>query len=783
MGEFAIGQSPGRLEDLRLLRGKGRYVEDVAYADAAHGFVLRSPHAHADICAVDAAPALAAPGVLAVLTGADYAADGHGHVPMIGPPIKRRDGSAAFTPPFAPVTDRARFVGDAVAYVVAETLAAAKDAAERIEIDYQPLPAVVEAIDALQPEAPTIWDACPGNECFVHRVGDRAATDTAFAGAAHVVRQRLVISRVLANAMELRGCIGHYDDNAGRYTLHAPIQHPFVARKLLAGTIFSCDEIDVRVITGDVGGSFGIKANIYPEYVLALWASRRTGRPVRWVSERSEGHVSDFHGRDNVSDAELALDADGRFVGFRLRTVVNLGGYLSPLATGPAINNLGTLAGVYTTPASHVEVIGAFTNTHPTAPYRGAGRPEAAYVIERMIDLAAAELGMDAAELRRRNLIPPEAMPYKTSLTFTYDSGEFERNMDDALRAAERDDFEARRAEARLRGKLRGLGIANAIERAAPPGLEHAEIRFDPSGTATVLCGTTSQGQSHETMYAQLLCERLGVEPDALRFVSGDTDRVAFGLGAGGSRSSALGSAALLMAADKTIDKGRAIAADMLEAAEADIAFEDGRYAVAGTDRTVPFLDVVRRAFMPGALADGIEPGMYQSATYKASVPSYPNGCHACEVEIDPETGVVEIVRYTVVDDFGTVLNPLLVKGQVHGGVAQGAGQILMEQVRYDGASGQMLTGSLMDYAMPRADDFAAFEIASNPVPTATNPLGVKGAGEAGCVGALPAVMNGIIDALSPHGIRHLDMPATPERVWRAIRAAGAARDNGRTHS
>ena len=775
MGEFAIGQSPGRLEDLRLLRGKGRYVEDVAYPNAAHGFVLRSPHAHATIRSIDATAAKAAPGVLAVLSGADYAADGLGHVPMIGPPVKRRDGSPAFIPPFPAVTaDRARFVGDAVAFVVAETLAAAKDAAELIEVDYEPLPIVVGGIDALEPHAPTLWDDCPGNECFVYEVGDRAATDAAFENAAHVVRRRLVISRVLANAMESRGCIGHYDDNSGRYTVHAPIQHPFVARKVLAGTIFNCDEIDVRVVANEVGGSFGIKANIYPEYVLALWASKRTGRTVRWASERSEGHISDFHGRDNVSDAELALDGEGKFVGFRLRTIVNLGGYMSPLATGPATNNLGTLAGVYTTPASHVEVVGAFTNTHPTAPYRGAGRPEAAYVIERMIDLAAAELGYDACDLRRRNLIPPDAMPYKTALTFTYDSGEFERNMDDALSAAGRDGFEARRDEARSRGKLRGLGIANAIERAAPPGIEHVEIRFDPSGTATVLCGTTSQGQSHETMYAQVLCERLGIEADALRFVSGDTDRVAFGLGAGGSRCSALGTAALLMAADKVIDKGRIIAADMLETAEADVAFEDGTYAVAGTDRTVPFLDVVRRAFVPGGLADGIEPGLYESATYKANVASYPNGCHACEVEIDPDTGVVDIVRYVVVDDFGTVLNPLQVKGQVHGGVAQGAGQILMEQVRYDPSSGQILTGSFMDYAMPRADDLAPFEVESNPVPTATNPLGVKGAGEAGTVGALPAVMNGIIDALSPYGIDHLDMPASPERIWRAIRAAGA---------
>ena len=773
MGEFSVSQSVPRVEDARLLTGRGRFVDDGSRSGQCHAFVLRSPHAHAVLGGVATEEAASMPGVLAVLTGADYANDGLGMVPHFGPPVTRRDGSPVIVPPFAPLThDRARFVGDAVALVIAETPDLAKDAAERIDIAYEPLPALTASVAAVADDAPVLWPECPGNECFVHEIGDREATDAAFAAAAHVVRRRLVVTRVLANAMEPRACIADYDSRSERYTLHAPIQHPFVARRVLAETILGVPESCVRVVTEDVGGSFGIKANIYPEYILALWASKRTGRPVKWVGERGESHISDFHGRDNVSDAELAIDSDGKFVGFRLKTLVNLGAYMSTLASGPATNNLGTLSSVYTTPAAHVEVTGVLTNTHPTAPYRGAGRPEAAYVIERMVDIAARELEIDPVALRRRNMIPPNAMPYKTALTFTYDSGEFEKNMDDALNLIDAAGFEPRRAAAAARGFLRGLGIAYAIERAAPPGLEYAELRFNPSGQVTILSGTTSQGQGHATMYTQILCDKLGIDPASIEVFEGDTDRVAFGTGAGGSRSSALGSAAVMMAADKIIDKGRRIAAHVLETAASDISFADGRYTIAGTDRSVPFTDVARRAFVPAQLPADIEPGLYDSATYRGTVASYPNGCHACELEIDPETGIIEILRYVVVDDFGTVINLLTVKGQVHGGVAQGVGQVVMENFVYDDDSGQVVTGSFMDYAMPRADDFCAFEVESNPVPTKVNPLGVKGAGEAGTVGALPVVMNAVIDALASLGIDHIDMPASPERIWRAINQA-----------
>ncbi|MGE0747115.1 MAG: xanthine dehydrogenase family protein molybdopterin-binding subunit, partial [Rhodospirillales bacterium] len=671
MGEYGISRSVPRVEDLRLLRGKGRYVDDDVLPGQAQAYMMRSPHAHARIGSIDTTAAAAAPGVLAVLTNADWKADGLGPIPHIGPPVKRRDGSAPFVPPFWPVAgDRVRFVGDIVALVVAETVAQAKDAAEMIAVDYSPLPSVTATAAALDPASARLWDEVPNNEAFVYEVGDRAKADAAFAAATTVVREHFAISRVLANAMEVRGALAQYDSRADRFFLSAPIQHPYVARKLLADSVFRIPESQIRIVTEDVGGSFGIKANVYPEYLLAMWAARRLGRPVKWLSERSEGHLSDHHGRDNDTTAELALDKDGRIRALRVRTTVNLGAYFAPLGSGPATNNLGTLAGVYDMPAAHVEVIGAFTNTQPTAPYRGAGRPEAAYVIERLVDRAARERGEDPAEFRRRNLIAPAQMPFKTALTFTYDNGEFATVLSRALAAADYAGFAARRQEAAARGKLRGLGIAYAIERAAPPGMEYAEVRFDPSGHATILSGTTSQGQGHQTMYAQVLCDKLGLAPESIRVVQGDTDKIAFGFGAGGSRCSALGTAAVLIAADKIIDKGKRIAAHALEAAEADIVFADGRFAIAGTDRAMALQDVVKRAFNPGLLPDGLEPGLFETGTYKANIASYPNGCHACEVEIDPETGSLAMLRYIVIDDFGTLINPLMVKGQVHGGVA-----------------------------------------------------------------------------------------------------------------
>ncbi|RZO38055.1 MAG: xanthine dehydrogenase family protein molybdopterin-binding subunit [Rhodospirillaceae bacterium] len=775
MGEYGISQSIPRFEDPKLLTGCGDFIDDDNAHGQLHGVVVRSPHAHADIAGIDASAALASEGVVAVFTGRDYTDAGWGTIPHIGPPVKRRGGADFILPDFYPLAvDRVRMVGEGVAFVIAETATQAKDAADLVVVDYDPLPGSADTASALDDDATILWPDIGNNEALVHEIGDKPATENAFDRADHVIEQRFNINRVLGNAMEMRACLAIHDGRTDHYTLRAPVQHPWLVRKILSATVIGVDEFKIRVIAPDVGGSFGIKANVYPEYLMALFAARQSGRPVKWTSERTEGFLSDFHARDNVADAALALDKDGKFLGFRLRNLVNIGAYFSPIGAGPATNNLGTLSGVYTTPAAYVEVVGVFTNSHPTAPYRGAGRPEAAFIIERMIDIAACELGFNPIDLRRRNIIPADEMPYKTSLTFTYDSGEFERNMDDALRLADVDGYAARKAQSEADGKLRGLGVANAIERAAPPGVETAEIRFDPSGTVTMLSGTTHQGQGHTTMYTQLLCDRLGLEGDQVRVIEGDTDRLAYGTGAGGSRSSAMGTAALVMAADKIVEKGRQIASVVLEAAVDDIEFEDGTYTIAGTDRNISLTDVVRNAFTGANLPEGMEPGMLAHAAYHGKEPSYPNGCHVCEVEIDPETGIVEVLNYVVVDDFGTILNPLLVHGQVHGGVAQGVGQILLENTVYD-ADGQLLTASFMDYGMPRADNFCNIEVQANSVPTATNPLGVKGVGEAGCVGAMPVMMNAVMNALSPLGIRDLDMPASPARVWAAIRDAEKA--------
>ncbi len=771
MGQFGIGQGIKRFEDVRLLRGEGRFHADVNLPGQAHAVVVRSMHAHARIRAVDPAAAAAAPGVLAVLTGADLARDGLGTMTMTLS-RKRPDGSPMFAPPhrgFA--TDRVRYVGDPVALVVAETHAQAEDAAELVRVEYEPLPAVTGTADAAAPGSPPVWDECPDNVSNVFEAGDRAAADAAFARAARVVRRRYVITRVHAQFMEPRGALGVWDPGEERYTLYADVQYPHRVRNALASNIFRIPEHQIRVIAGDVGGAFGTKGWQYPEHRLVLWAARKLGRPVKWVCERREAIPADEHARDNVSEAELALDGEGRFLGLRVRTLANVGAYVSSdrnlLAT---FTNVVTLVGVYAFPAAHVHVTCVLSNTNSTAPYRGAGRPEATYVIERLIDDTARELGMDPVELRRKNLIPSSAMPYKNPLGVTYDCGEFEKNMDDALKLADVAGFAARREAARRRGRLRGLAVVNAIERAAGPQPEFAEIRFTPSGSATIFMGTKSQGQGHETTFKQILHERLGLDPADVRYIDGDTDRVAFGMGTMGSRSTVIGGTALWMAADKVIAKGKKIAARLLEAAEVDIVFAEGRFAVVGTDRAVVLKDVVRAAFQPGRLPPGLEPGLYETGTFAPKQDTWPNGCHVCEVEIDPDTGAVALVGYVVVDDVGTVINPLTLKGQIHGGVAQGVGQALMEEVVYEPESGQLLTASFMDYALPRADTLPDMHIESNPVPTKLNPLGAKGAGEAGTVGALPAVMNAVMDALAPLGVRRLDMPATAARVWRAIR-------------
>jgi carbon-monoxide dehydrogenase large subunit len=611
----------------------------------------------------------------------------------------------------------------------------------------------------------------------VYEAGDKAAVEAAFAGAQHVVRRRYVITRVHAQYMEPRGALGVYDPGEDRYTLYADVQYPHRVRNALASMVFQIPEHQIRVIAGDIGGGFGTKGWQYPEHRLVLWAARKLGRPVKWACERHECIPADEHARDNISEAELALDAEGRFLALRVRTTANLGAYISSdrnlLAT---FSNVVTLVGVYTIPAAHVQVTGVLTNCNSTAPYRGAGRPEAIYVIERLIDDAARELGLDRLQLRRMNIIPGSAMPYRTSLGVTYDCGEFEKGMDQALALADVAGFPGRREESRRRGKLRGLGIVNAIERAAAPGLEYAEIRFNPSGSAMILMGSKNQGQGHETIFKQIAHEKLGLDPREVRYIDGDTDRVAFGIGSMGSRSTVIGGTALSMAADKLISKGRKIAARLLEAAEPDIVFADGRFAVKGTDRAVVLKEVARAAFQLDKLPSGVEPGFYETGTFSPPADTYPNGCHVCEVEIDAETGEVALVRYAVVDDVGTVINPLTLKGQIHGGVAQGVGQALMEQVVYDPESGQLLTSSFMEYGMPRADTFCDIAVASNTVPTKLNPLGAKGAGEAGTVGALPVVMNAVLDAMATVGVRDFDMPATSDRVWQAIQAARVTR-------
>jgi carbon-monoxide dehydrogenase large subunit len=771
MGQFGIGQPVTRFEDRRLLQGGGRYLDDVNLSGQAHAVIIRSIHAHARIRGIDTQAALKAPGIVAVLTGADVAKDGLGTMQMT---LKRKrpDGSPMFAPPHRGLAqDRARYVGDPIALVVAETRAQAEDAAELVEIDYEPLPAVTATADAVG-GAP-VWDECRDNVSNVFEAGDRAATDATLAAAPRVVRRRYVITRVHAQYMEARGVIGSWDPAEERYTLHADVQYPHRVRNALASNIFKIPEHQIRVVAGDVGGGFGTKGWQYPEHRLMLWAARKLGRPVKWTCDRREAIPADEHARDNVTEAELALDADGRFLGLRVRTLANVGAYVSSdrnlLAT---FSNVVTLVGVYAFPAAHVEVTSVLTNTNSTAPYRGAGRPEATYVIERLIDDAARELGLDRVELRRRNLIAASAMPYKNPLGVTYDCGDFAKNLEDALTLADVAGFTARREASKARGRLRGLGITNAIERAAGAQPEFAEIRFAPSGAVTVLMGSKNQGQGHETTFKQILHERLGLDPREVRYVDGDTDRVGWGMGTMGSRSTVIGGTALWMAADKVVAKGKKIAAKMLEAAEADIVFADARFAVAGTDRGVTLKEVARAAFQPPQLPPGVEPGLYETGTFSPKQDTWPNGTHVCEVEVDPETGAVTLDRYTLVDDVGTVINPLTLKGQIHGGIAQGVGQALMEQVVYDGDSGQLLTATFMDYAMPRADTFCDIVVGSNPVPTKLNPLGAKGAGEAGTVGALPVVITAVLDALAPLGVSEFDMPATSGRVWAAIQAA-----------
>jgi len=770
---FAIGQPVPRSEDPVLLRGAGRYSDDVSLPGQGYAVMVRSPYAHGTIRRIDTAAARAMPGVLAVYTAAELAAGG---IRPLEPRqiVKNRDGTPMLTPTrHALATAKVRYVGDALAAVIAESVAAAKDAAEAVEVEIDPLPAVTEPGAAAATGAPQLFDEVPGNVGVDFHYGDSEAVAAAFARAAHVTRLKLRSNRIVVNAMEPRAALAQYDPARQHFTLYVGCQGVFAFRNYLAD-VLGVGRDKVRVLTDRVGGSFGMKQATYAEYYCILLAARELGRPVKWTDERSGSFVSDSHGRDHDMTAELALDRNGNFLAVRVTGYGNLGATYG--APGPATGNVvrNTL-GVYRTPLLEVNTKCVFTNTTPVGAYRGAGRPEANYYMERLVDTAAAEMGIDRIELRRRNHIPPEAMPYKSPNGSTYDSGEFTALLDQALALADWDGFAARRAESRARGRLRGRGIGDYLELTGVTGREMGGIRFEKNGDVTLTTGTLDYGQGHASPFAQVLAARLGIPFARIRLVQGDSDQLIAGGGTGGSKSMMTSGVAIVEASDKVIEAGRQIAAHVLEAAAADIEFARGRFVIAGTDRSVGIMELAARLHAGLALPPDLPQSLDVQNISNGPPSAFPNGCHIAEVEVDPDTGAVDVVRYTFVNDFGVVINPLLVDGQAHGGIAQGIGQALRERVVFD-EDGQLLTGSYMDYAMPRAEDVPLFVNASHPVPAKTNPLGAKGCGEAGCAGALPSVMNALVDALRELRIHHLDMPATPEKVWRAIRNAPAAR-------
>ena len=778
MAKFGLSQPMRRIEDPRLLKGGGRYTDDIALPGAAHGHVLRSPHAAARILSIDTAPAMAVPGVLAVITAKDWRAEGLGEIPCIIL-LKNSDGTdRGETPRGALAEDRVRHVGDPVAFVVAETPEAAKDGAEAVLVEYEELPSVTDLAAAAEPGAPLVWDGVPNNLVFDWDAGDKAKAEELIRGAAHVTRLTVVNNRVVVASMEVRAAAAEYDQAQGKFTLYAGTQGSWLVKGLLAENVFGLPAEKFRVVTPDVGGGFGMKLYLYPEYALVCMAARRLGRPVKWTSERTEAFVSDTHGRDNITLGELATDRDGRFLALRTRNTANMGAYLSTFAPFiPTGAGTKVLASVYDFKAIHARVLGVLTNTVPVDAYRGAGRPESNYLVERLIDATARELGIDRIELRRRNMVPQSAMPYTTAIGQRYDSGDFATVLDSALRKADWAGFPARRAEAERRGKRRGIGLAYYLEATGGGPTERAEVRFAQDGMVEVLVGTQSTGQGHETAYAMLTSHELGVPIEKIRIVQGDSDEIPTGGGTGGARSLYSEGQAILLTTATVVEKGKQAASEHLEAAVADIEFTPqagGRFSVVGTDRGVDILSLARiqreRAARgeSATLLDAAEVAEIKSHTF-------PNGCHIAEVEVDPDTGIVTVPRYVVVDDVGHAINPLIVRGQVHGGVAQGIGQAIHERTAYDPESGQLLSASFMDYALPRAEDLPEIEVDLIEVPCETNPLGVKGAGEAGAVGSPPAAMNAIVDALSGDGVKHMDMPATPEVVWKALHAARAA--------
>ncbi|GIX10810.1 xanthine dehydrogenase family protein molybdopterin-binding subunit [Elioraea sp.] len=785
MGFEGIGASVRRREDLRFVSGRGTYTDDINRPGQLYAVILRSPHAHARIKGIDTAAAKAAAGVVAVFTGDEMAADGVGGLPC-GWQVKNKDGTPMAEPPHPVLAvGKVRHVGDPVAVVIAETKSRARDAAELISVDYEVLPAVPTLEAAQKPGAPLVHDGVAGNICYDWHLGDKDAVDAAFAKAHKVARLELVNNRLIPNAMEPRAAVGEFDPMSGDYTLYTTSQNPHVIRLLMGAFVLHIPEHKLRVVAPDVGGGFGSKIYHYAEEAIVTWAAGKLKRPVKWTADRTESFMSDAHGRDHVTVAEMALDRDGRFLGLRVRTQANMGAYLSTFAPCvPTYLYATLLAGVYTTPAIYAEVKAVFTNSVPVDAYRGAGRPEATFLLERLVDICALEMGIDRVEIRRRNFIPASAFPYQTPVALQYDSGDYTATLDACLKAADWAGFEARRAEAKRRGKLRGIGISTYIEACgiapsavvgslgARAGLyEVANIRVNPTGSITVFTGTHSHGQGHETTFAQLIADQFGVPMSQVEIVHGDTARIPFGMGTYGSRSIAVGGSAMVKAAEKIIAKGKRIAAHLLEASADDIEFKDGKFQVAGTDRAKTLAEVSLAAYVPHNYPiEELEPGLEETAFYDPKNFTYPGGCHICEVEIDPDTGVVEVVNFTAVDDVGRVINPMIVEGQIQGGVAQGIGQALLETCVYD-ADGQLLSGSMMDYTMPRADDLPNITVGTAITLCTHNPLGVKGCGEVGAIGSPPAVIGAVVDALKDYGVRHLDMPATPHRLWQIINA------------
>ncbi len=781
MGVEGIGASVARKEDKRFLTGKGRYTDDMSVPGMKYAFFVRSPYAHAKIKSIDMSAAKDMPGVIGILEGKQLQADAIGNI-ICGWMIHSKDGSPMNMGVWRPLAhETVRYVGDAVAIVVADSLGEARDAAEAVVVDYDVLPAVTEAVKALEAGQPQLHPEAPNNLIFDWQIGDGAATDKAIAEAAHVTEITLRNNRLAPNPMEPRATLGIYDSAEDHYTCYTTSQNPHVARLVMSAFYNVAPENKLRVIAPDVGGGFGSKIYIYPEEIVCLWASKKTGVPVKWTCDRTEAFLTDAHGRDHVSTVKMAFDKDNRIIGLKVDTIANLGAYMSLFSSAvPTYLYATLLSGQYAIPAIHANVRTVYTNTVPVDAYRGAGRPEATYLLERTMETAARELGVSPAELRRQNFV--RTFPYQTPVIMNYDAGDYEASLEAAMASADWNGFAARKAEAARRGKKRGIGMSCYIEACgiapsaavgslgAGVGLwESAEVRVNAVGTIEVMTGSHSHGQGHETTFAQLVADRLGVPIDSVNIVHGDTDKVQMGMGTYGSRSGAVGMSAVVKALDKVEAKAKKIAAHLMEADESDIVIENGELKVAGTDKTLPWFQVALAAYTAHNLPAGMEPGLKEGAFYDPSNFTFPAGCYICEVEVDPETGVTDIIQFVAADDFGNIINPMIVEGQVHGGIAQGIGQALLENVHYDPQNGQLITASYMDYAMPRADDLPSFKLSHQNTPCPSNPLGIKGCGEAGAIGSPPALMNAITDAI---GNNSLTMPATPQKVWAALNAA-----------